>query len=89
MGFILLVLLASTLAYGLQVWLKRWWVAGFLPLLTYFAYVWIDLHILPFHTGGFPGWESVLAIGALIVVPASAAGIWAARLQATAEKPES
>ena len=79
MGLIVLLLLAAALAFGFEVWLKRWWLSGLAPLLVYFGYVWLELNVLPFHRGGFPGWEAVFAIGALVIIPGSAAGVWAAR----------
>jgi hypothetical protein len=79
MGFIVLLLLAASLAFVLEAWLKRWWIAGIAPVVVYFAYVWLDVNVLPSHRGGFPGWEVIVAISILVIVPGSVAGVWAAR----------
>jgi hypothetical protein len=59
MGLIVLLLLAAAFAFGFESWLKRWWLSGLAPLPIYFAYVWLELNVLPFNRGGFPGWEAI------------------------------
>jgi len=89
MEIFLLPFLAATLAFGLECWLKRWWISGLAALLIYLAYVWLEVNVLPFHAGGFPGWEAVLFFGAPIVIVGSIGGVLAARWYRRTSHPES
>lgn len=79
MGLIVLISLTSALAFCCELWLKRWWLSGLAPLPIYFGYVWLELNVLTFHRGGFPGWEAVFLVATVVILPSGAAGVWAAR----------
>ena len=84
----MLLLLSATLAFGLEHWLKRWWISALAPLPIYLAYVWLEVNVLPFHRGGFPGWEAVLVFVAPIVVVGGAIGAPVARSRRRADRSE-
>ena len=88
MGYLVLLLLSATLAFGLEHWLKRWWISALAPLPIYLAYVWLEVNVLPFHRGGFPGWEAVLVFVAPIVVVGGAIGAPVARSRRRADRSE-
>jgi hypothetical protein len=79
MGFVWLGLLALGLSLCLELWLKRWWLSVPLTLVVYLAYVWLEVNVLPFHRGGFPGWEYALIIGGGFVVLGAVPGVLIAR----------
>jgi len=79
MGYLVLLLLSAALGFGLEHWLKRWWISALVPLPIYLAYVWLEVNVLPFHLGGFPGWEGVILFVAPVVVAGGVIGALVAR----------
>jgi H+/Cl- antiporter ClcA len=78
MGFVWLLLIAAAIAFGMEVWLKRWWISLLTPVPTYVGYVWLEVNVLP-HTGGFPGWEMVLLNVVPVVLVGAVCGLMLAR----------
>jgi len=79
MGFAWLSFLSLGVALCLELWLKRWWLSAVVPSVMYLAYVWLEVNVLPFHLGGFPGWEFVLLIGVPSVILGTVPGLLIAR----------
>jgi hypothetical protein len=89
MGYVVLFLFSAGLAFGLEHLFQRWWLSALAPLPIYLGYVWLEVNALPFHRGGFPGWEAVLVFVAPVVVIGGATGALLAQSRRRADQRRS
>ena len=79
MGFLILFATAFVVAFGLDQWLKSLSITLVTPIVLYLIYVALEVYVLPFHQGGFPGWEFVVVFVAPVVFLGAGRGAFAAR----------
>lgn len=79
MGPLVLIMVAAAIGFGVELWLHRWWASMLITVAIYLAYVALEIYVLPFHSGGFPGWEFVVLVPVPVVLLGAGCGTFVAR----------